>query len=158
MKKKRYYCGKIYFKIQKKGPLSIFAKKSIVNPIFERKKKRHAHNPLIINILSRKLRHKMNVIVVAVITAKPEFTENVKENLLYLVEMTHQEAACITYDLHQNADVPNQFTMYEIWENEVGFQAHLQMPYLKEFGEKAKDWFEKPLALSKLVRLNEPKF
>jgi hypothetical protein len=37
MKKKRYYCGKIYFKIQKKGSLSIFAKKSIVNPIFERK-------------------------------------------------------------------------------------------------------------------------
>jgi quinol monooxygenase YgiN len=99
----------------------------------------------------------MNIIVVAVITAKPEFTEKVKENLLYLVEMTHQETACITYDLHQDLDNPNQFTMYEIWKNEVGFQAHLQMPYLSEFGEKAKDWFEQPLALSKLVRLNDPK-
>lgn len=90
----------------------------------------------------------MNLIVIAQIHSKPEFNSAVKTALLNLVELTHKEVACKTYDLTQNLTNSNHFIMYEVWESEQGFNEHNQMVYIKEFVKLSQNWLEKPMTVS----------
>lgn len=92
---------------------------------------------------------KMNSIAIAEIHSKPEAILNVKRALQHLVDETHQEHAFKVYDLLQNIDDPNHFTMYEIWEDEAGFQSHNQMSYIKKFVLQSKEWLAKPMTVVK---------
>lgn len=90
----------------------------------------------------------MSLIVIAQIHSKPEFNNAVKAALLNLVELTHKEVACKTYDLTQNLTNSNHFIMYEVWESDQGFNEHNQMDYIKEFVTLSQNWLDQPMKVS----------
>jgi quinol monooxygenase YgiN len=46
------------------------------------------------------------------------------------------EAACLRFDVAKDTAKPGRFFLYEIYENEAAFDAHLQTPHFLEFNKK----------------------
>jgi len=85
------------------------------------------------------------VTVVAKVKARADRIEQVKQELLALVEPTRQEPGCIDYVLHQSADDPSVFLFYENWRSQADLDTHLQKPHLKQFLDKAGALLAEPL-------------
>ena len=83
------------------------------------------------------------VILTAVVKAKPDQVEAVKEALVALVEPTRKEPGCLCYNLHQAKSDPTQFMFYEQWANQDAFDAHGKTPHMKALGGKLKDKTDK---------------
>jgi quinol monooxygenase YgiN len=79
--------------------------------------------------------------VIAHLVAKPDTIEETKAFLLSLIEKTRAEPGCIDYDLHQDDQNPAEFTFYENWVNRAEWDKHMEMPYLKEFAQRAPQLF-----------------
>ncbi len=92
----------------------------------------------------------MPLLVFATITAKPGAGTTLKNALIDLVGEVKTEAACQQYELYESTEHPERFIMHEIWDDEAGLQAHSQMPHMKVFGAKAKDWLAGPAELTKV--------
>ncbi len=75
--------------------------------------------------------------VVATITAKPGREAALRQELLALVPITHNETGCINYDLHQAVDDPAQFLFHENWTSKKHLDDHLARPHLTAFLAKA---------------------
>jgi len=43
------------------------------------------------------------------------------------------EPGCFRFDIHQDAQISTRFYLYEVYRDEVAFQAHLEMPHFKEW-------------------------
>ena len=78
------------------------------------------------------------IILTAMVKAKPEQEEAVKEVLMSLVKPTRQESGCLCYNLHQSKSDSTQFMFYEQWANKEALDAHGSMPYMKALGGKLK--------------------
>lgn len=91
----------------------------------------------------------MALIVFATISARPGAGEFLKSGLLELIPSVRAEASCQLYELYQSTEHPERFIMHERWDDEAGLQAHNQMPHMKAFGAKAKDWLAGPVELTK---------
>ncbi|WP_321467790.1 putative quinol monooxygenase [Halarcobacter sp.] len=75
-----------------------------------------------------------NVIVVANITIKEEFTNEVYKALVELHEKTNKyDEGCISYELHKELGKDNSFTFIEIWENEEFLKNHTQKEHFLKF-------------------------
>jgi len=46
----------------------------------------------------------------------------------------HNEPGCLRFDVIQDANDPNRIWLYEVYQDEAAFQAHLQAPHLIKFG------------------------
>ena len=92
----------------------------------------------------------MPLLVFATITARSGAEANLRKGLLELVEQVRTEPACQFYELYESTEHPERFIMHECWDDEAGLQAHNQMPHMKAFGAKAKDWLAKPEELTKV--------
>lgn len=95
----------------------------------------------------------MIIIVIAQIHSKGEFNSSVQTALLNLVEQTHKEPACKTYDLLQSLTDPNHFTMYEVWESKTGFNEHNKMDYIKDFVSHSKNWLTQSMIVTTHILL-----
>ncbi|ADB36767.1 putative quinol monooxygenase [Spirosoma linguale] len=93
----------------------------------------------------------MPLLVFATITAKPGAADDLKLALHELVQEVRTEAACQLYELYQSTEHPERFIMHERWDDEAGLLAHSQMPHMKVFGDKAKDWLAGPAELTKVA-------
>ncbi len=91
----------------------------------------------------------MPLLVFAEITARPGAETDLKAGLYDLIQAVRQEDACQYYELFQSTEQPTKFIMHELWTDEAGLQAHNQMPHMREFGAKAKDWLAGPVKLTK---------
>ena len=92
----------------------------------------------------------MPLLVFATITARPGAESFLKNGLLDLIPQVRAEAACQRYELYESTEQPGRFIMHELWDNEAGLLAHSQMPHMKAFGERAKDWLTGPAELTKV--------
>jgi quinol monooxygenase YgiN len=90
--------------------------------------------------------------LIATITAKPDKTENLKTELLKLVELTTQEPGCILYILHQEVENPHVFRFYEQFRDQEAFDYHNNQPYIKN-GESRAAFLDKPIELTFLSHL-----
>jgi len=70
------------------------------------------------------------VTVVAVIAARPGKEAEMKQVLLSFIEPTRQEAGCIAYHLHTNADQPGKFLFLETWASQAALDKHLKSPHM----------------------------
>jgi quinol monooxygenase YgiN len=52
------------------------------------------------------------------------------------------EPACFRFDILQNAEDPDQFHLYEVYENEAAMGPHRDSPHYKKWRETVQDWFE----------------
>jgi quinol monooxygenase YgiN len=78
------------------------------------------------------------VILTAMVKAKPDAVEAVKDALMSLVGPTRQEPGCLCYNLHQSKTDPTEFLFYEQWANKDAFDAHGKTPHMKALGGKLK--------------------
>ena len=71
--------------------------------------------------------------VVAEMVAKPGKEEELRHQLLALVEPTRKEAGFVQYDLHECTDQPGRFIFYENWTSREMLDRHLQSPHLQAY-------------------------
>jgi quinol monooxygenase YgiN len=79
--------------------------------------------------------------VIAHLVAKPDKVDETRKFLLDLVTPTRTEPGLIEYHLHQDDDNPAEFTFYENWINRAEWDAHMELPHLKEFARRADELF-----------------
>ena len=82
--------------------------------------------------------------VVARIKAKSDQIAEVRELLLALVEPTHQESGCISYELLQNRNDPTDFTFVEEWASDSAFESHSNSDHIKTLGPKLQSIVTEP--------------
>jgi quinol monooxygenase YgiN len=71
------------------------------------------------------------ITIVATIRVKPGSEARAREILLALIAPTRNEPGCINYDLHQRADSPCTFLVYENWNSEPELNAHMQAAHVQ---------------------------
>ena len=79
--------------------------------------------------------------VIAHLVAKPDKIKETRKFLLDLVKPTRMEPGHVEYHLHQDNDNPAEFTFYENWTNRGEWDAHMELPHLKEFAKRADELF-----------------
>lgn len=57
------------------------------------------------------------------------------------------EPGCRQFDVTRSTDAPNRVLLYEVYDSEAAFDAHLEMPHLKAFRDRIE-----PLVVSRQVR------
>ncbi|MFD2937014.1 putative quinol monooxygenase [Spirosoma flavum] len=93
----------------------------------------------------------MPLLVFATLIARPGAETDLKNGLLNLIPDVRAEAACQRYELYESIEHPERFIMHELWDDEAGLLAHSQMPHMKTFGEKAKEWLAGPANLTRVA-------
>ena len=73
--------------------------------------------------------------VVAYMHAAPGKRDELKAELVKLIEPTSEEAGYVNYDLHQGTEDPDFFVFYENWESAEHLDNHLATPHLVQFAE-----------------------
>ncbi|MFG1486521.1 putative quinol monooxygenase [Halobacteriovorax sp. RZ-2] len=73
------------------------------------------------------------LVLIVNIKAKSDKTELIKTELLKLVEETYKEVGCTKFDPHQEEEDPSSFWLYEIWETEAHWKAHMETEHVKHF-------------------------
>jgi quinol monooxygenase YgiN len=71
--------------------------------------------------------------VIAKVLSKKEFLEDVKSELMKLIEPTRKEAGCICYNLHQDNEDPAVFIFYETWESSACLERHMDSSHFKSY-------------------------
>ena len=52
----------------------------------------------------------------------------------------NNEPGCLRFDVIQDAADPNRIWLYEVYQDEAAFQAHLQAPHFIKWRDTVKDW------------------
>lgn len=78
------------------------------------------------------------VTILAQIKAKKGMEEKLRQQSLALVAPTRSEPGCINYELHQGDNDKSLLIFYESWVSKKDLEKHLEMPYMKDWFEKAK--------------------
>ncbi len=77
------------------------------------------------------------ITVVAKVAARPDSVEDLKAELLKLVEPTRQEQGCLKYDLHQDNQDPALFIFYETWESAQCLEKHINSDHYQAYAGAA---------------------
>ncbi|CAM3483029.1 antibiotic biosynthesis monooxygenase [Rouxiella silvae] len=75
----------------------------------------------------------MEVRIVAPLTIKPEFVEEVTPALLAIVAASREELGCLQYDLHREIGSTNSFVFYERWRSEAAIDQHESSAHFQHF-------------------------
>jgi quinol monooxygenase YgiN len=78
------------------------------------------------------------------IKIKPGFAEQFKAASLGDAQgSVRDEPGCLRFDMHQNAEDPNTFHLYEVYENqEAHLNAHRNAPHYIKWRETVQNWFD----------------
>lgn len=77
------------------------------------------------------------IVLVARLKVKDDAVEEAKRLALGIVADSRTEEGCVNYDVHQAIDDPTVFVWHETWKDKAALDAHFELPYFKEFFEKA---------------------
>jgi len=83
--------------------------------------------------------------IMYVIIAPIQVKEGYKDRFIEAVvddarSSVRDEPGCLRFDVIQDANDANRIWLYEVYEDEAAFQAHLQSPHLLKFRETTQDW------------------
>jgi quinol monooxygenase YgiN len=70
--------------------------------------------------------------VVFRLTAKSGQEDVIRRTMERILPLTRAEAGNLTFDLHQDADEPRTFFLYERWRGVDDLADHLHAPYIRE--------------------------
>jgi quinol monooxygenase YgiN len=93
--------------------------------------------------------------IVCVVRAKAEHRERVKALLLELVAPARAEAGCLYYDLYQQADRPEVFTILDGWTSQEAIEAHTVHPNVPRITEQLLPLLASPLEVTTSLRLTD---
>lgn len=81
------------------------------------------------------------IIHTAHLVCKPEHIEAFHSRLQRHAGTTlAREPGCKRFDIHQNAENPGLFLLYEIYEDQTALDAHRASPHFIEFRKDTADW------------------
>lgn len=69
--------------------------------------------------------------VVAEFLAKPGKEDELRKELLALVEPTRGEKGCVQYDVHEEQGRPGHFLFYENWTSRAELEAHARSAHIE---------------------------
>ena len=75
----------------------------------------------------------MEVRIVAPLTVKPEYLEEVTQAMLAVVAASREELGCLQYDLHREIDSSNNFVFYERWRSDEAVAQHEATAHFQHF-------------------------
>ena len=85
-------------------------------------------------------------VIIAPVQIKQGHTGDYIEALLEDAKASvRDEPGCQRFDVIQDAGDANRVWLYEVYNDEAAFQAHLQTPHLKKLPDTTKDWREEGL-------------
>jgi quinol monooxygenase YgiN len=70
--------------------------------------------------------------VVARIKARPDKVNELLSVLSSLVEPTHKEPGCLSYELLQHNEDPTDLTLVEEWQDENALELHIATKHFKD--------------------------
>lgn len=71
------------------------------------------------------------IIICAILKAKSGQEEQLRDELLNLVEPSRAEKGCIQYKLHQSIEENGTFVFYETWASESEINEHVNTEHYK---------------------------
>jgi (4S)-4-hydroxy-5-phosphonooxypentane-2,3-dione isomerase len=84
----------------------------------------------------------MTYVVAVTFRAKPEFRTQFRTAMIENATASRtREPGCRTFDVCENADGSEIF-LYEIYDDEAAFQAHLATDHYRRFSAQVADWVE----------------
>jgi quinol monooxygenase YgiN len=83
------------------------------------------------------------VVVVALVVAKPGAEARLQAQLEGIVGPTRQEPGALQYDLHRDLGDPRRFVFVERWESEAALTAHQTSAHIQAYKQAAEDWIER---------------
>ena len=83
-------------------------------------------------------------VVCIYVHVKPENREDFIAATLENARSTVQEPGNLRFDVNQQADDPNRFTLYEVYKNEQGMKAHKETAHYAKWRETVADWMAEP--------------
>ncbi|OKL45075.1 putative quinol monooxygenase [Pseudovibrio exalbescens] len=92
------------------------------------------------------------IVIVATITAKAGEYENLKAELLKLIEPSREEPGNISYELYRDKDNDNTLVMIEQFESEAAFEKHAVSEHFTGFVEASKPFLAE-LHVKKVERI-----
>jgi quinol monooxygenase YgiN len=95
--------------------------------------------------------------VIAYVTAKAGYLDQVRDALLDLVAETRNEKGCVNYDLHQSRENTTEFAIYENWEKATDLDRHAKSAHLQTFIRVAGQLLEPPADITKWSMISELK-
>ncbi len=96
------------------------------------------------------------VTVVAKLKAKEGLEEQVKSELLKLVDATRKERGCLNYDLHVSESDPGVFLFYENWVSKMALDNHFNSEHFLHLRSKASELFAEPSAIEIMKMVSDP--
>ena len=91
--------------------------------------------------------------VVARFKAKSSHADSVRKALEKMVAPTRAEAGNLGYDLHQGADDPSEFVLYEKWRSKAALDEHLGKPHFKTMDRELSTTLEQPYSVTILKHI-----
>ncbi|QPC45657.1 putative quinol monooxygenase [Mangrovibacillus cuniculi] len=83
-----------------------------------------------------------NVVITAVLKAKPGKEAEALAALQEVVTPSREEEGCMTYQLHQSLEDISTFVFYEVWKDAEAVQKHVESAHYVTYREKAAELFE----------------
>ena len=89
--------------------------------------------------------------IIAVLKARPDKTESLRDALKALLLPTRQEPGNLDYALFQLRDEPETFYVRESWRDEAALEEHIALPHFQAFIGQMESLLAEPLRLDYLT-------
>jgi quinol monooxygenase YgiN len=76
----------------------------------------------------------MAYVVAAIWRAKEGKEETIAQALQKMAPLSRQEPGCLLYVVHRSPTNPRTFFLYEQYNDENGYQAHLKTSHFEQYG------------------------
>lgn len=88
------------------------------------------------------------IIIHAVFNIIPEKQDAFLEEIQPLIAASRAESGNISYNLHKATEKDNEFTMVEVWQDQLAVASHNSSEHFTSFVKKAKEFLSSPLNVS----------
>ena len=93
----------------------------------------------------------MNVSLIALLSSKKDALATIQMELKKLVVASKAEAGCILYELNNCKEIPTQYIIAELWEDEEALNRHKETPHYKYFTHIAPALLSGPVEIKTLI-------
>lgn len=93
--------------------------------------------------------------IICVVRGKPEHRARVAELLLELVGPARAEPGCLYYDVYQQTNEPDTFTIVDGWASEAAIAAHTAHPNVARVVDQLNPMLASPLAVTTSIRISD---
>jgi quinol monooxygenase YgiN len=89
------------------------------------------------------------IVVTAKMNVKPASKYDFMVETEPLIKHTRSEKGCISYNLYNDTDDPNQLIMLEFWKDMDALDAHMNTVHFKAFGNAISKYLTGEIEISK---------